>query len=327
MMVKISVILCTYNAPDLVRNCLNSILCQDYDNFEVLCIDGMSQDKTCEVIKQYMNKDKRIKLFRNKGMLAEGKGHGKWLGFKKASGDIIAIIDQDNVLQRSDLFRKVAEIINKERDIIGVLGGLTYDKKDSQILRYVSLFGADSFFAYRSLDFIIRIRRQLSKLDSNISPYNLFDIELDNMALTGGNCFFYLKRKVEEIGGYSQDVSIVKNLLQKSNKKIAVVNNATKHYTAKNIYGLAKKSLFGKKSYYEKSIDRFNYFPTTKKERKEFLKNLCFNLLIIPNFYYSAKFCLKFGDAISFIFPFMAFIETISYSINFIRRYLSFAVK
>src|SRR3989344_6653834 len=100
----ISIVICTYNGEDLIKNCLNSILSQNYKNFEVICVDGMSSDKTKEIIKEYIKKDKRIKLIINDKRLPEGKGYGKWLGYKNTIGKTFGIIDQDNILQRNDLF-------------------------------------------------------------------------------------------------------------------------------------------------------------------------------------------------------------------------------
>jgi len=133
---EISIIVCTYNGENLIKNCLNSILSQNYKNFEVLCIDGMSSDKTREIIKGYIKKDKRIKLIINDKRLPEGKGYGKWLGYENAKGEIFGIIDQDNVLQDRNLFEKAVGIFKKENKILGILGGLTHDKKEPNNRRH-----------------------------------------------------------------------------------------------------------------------------------------------------------------------------------------------
>jgi glycosyltransferase involved in cell wall biosynthesis len=78
---EISVLLCTYNSEDFLDPCLKSILSQTFKEFEVICIDGGSQDNTLEKIKKYMSKDSRVKLIINKKRFPEGKGFGKSLGF------------------------------------------------------------------------------------------------------------------------------------------------------------------------------------------------------------------------------------------------------
>ncbi len=54
-----------YNAAEFVAECLDSILCQTFDNFELLIADDGSTDNTCDIISSY--NDKRIKLFKRTG--------------------------------------------------------------------------------------------------------------------------------------------------------------------------------------------------------------------------------------------------------------------
>jgi glycosyltransferase involved in cell wall biosynthesis len=309
MKAKISIIICTYNGQETIMNCLDSITGQDYRNFEVLCIDGGSIDQTTEIIKEYCKKDKKIKLIKNPNKLPEGKGMGKWLGYLKSKGEIIGYIDQDNVLQSKEFLTKVIEKL-RAAPIIGVAGGLVNDKKDAWVVRYVSLFGTDSFFAYRSLDF-------LKNLEGVPQKYAEFKMKEENMMLTGGNCFFYRKKDLKDIGGYSQDVLVVKKLISKY-QKVGMINDATKHYAEKNMFALIKKKFKWGRAYFDKNQERFNYLPTTNKERFSFIKNLLFNLTIIPNFYYSMIIYLNKKDIVSFLFPFISFVNTFAYGFNFV---------
>ena len=52
-MPKISLIMPAYNAEKYISECLNSILSQDFDDFEVLCVNDGSTDKTEEIIKSF----------------------------------------------------------------------------------------------------------------------------------------------------------------------------------------------------------------------------------------------------------------------------------
>ena len=310
---EISIIVCTYNGENLIKNCLNSILSQNYKNFEVLCIDGMSSDKTREIIKGYIKKDKRIKLIINDKRLPEGKGYGKWLGYENAKGEIFGIIDQDNVLQDRNLFEKAVGIFKKENKILGILGGLTHDKKDKPVTRFVALTGGDLFFAYRSIDFLRHIRRFENK-----DGCEVFKMNINNMPLTGGNCFFYIKKDLKNIGGYDQDVLVIQNLIKKGKNKLIIIKNATKHYTEKNMVRLIKKKFMWGRKYFIKKEEAFNYLPKTKKERRAFIKNLFFCLLIIPNFIYSMRLYAKTKDAIAFLFPITAFFNTIAYGTTYL---------
>ena len=63
---KISLILPAYNVEQYISICLDSILKQTHHNFEALIMDDGSKDKTLQILKEYAQKDKRIKVFTHK---------------------------------------------------------------------------------------------------------------------------------------------------------------------------------------------------------------------------------------------------------------------
>src|SRR3989344_4859666 len=131
MKINISIIICTYNSPKLIQRCLNSILNQNIkEKIEILLIDGGSNKKTLNILKDYENKHKEIKLIKNPEKLPEGYGKGKWLGFKKSKGAIFGIIDQDNELIGEDC---LAELVKpfEEKEIFGSACRLYLDARDS----------------------------------------------------------------------------------------------------------------------------------------------------------------------------------------------------
>lgn len=57
---EISVIIPVYNAEKWISRCLESIIKQTFKNFEVIIVNDASQDKSFEIVKQYILKDDRI---------------------------------------------------------------------------------------------------------------------------------------------------------------------------------------------------------------------------------------------------------------------------
>lgn len=318
---KISVIVCTYNAPSLIKRCLESILSQNYPNFEVLCVDGMSGKKTLEVVKSFVKKDNRVKLIENRKRLAEGYGNGKWIGYQKSDGEIFGIIDQDNLIQDSSLFMKVFQIFNREDKIAGVLAGLKYDERDEEIVRFVSLFGTDPFFAYRSIDYLRNFLKEIMTIRKTDFLYEIIHLSPDNLFLTGGNCFFYKRKDLQLVGGYKQDILSIQHLVKSGKNQLGVIPEATKHFTEKNIYRLIKKITFGKK-YFKLDEERFDYLPKTPLERNAFFKNIVFSALIVPRIFEIFGNLKIKKDKVMIYFPFLAFIATFSYALVFIRQKL-----
>lgn len=314
----ISIIICTYNGENLISNCLNSVLNQNFKNFEVICVDGGSKDKTIRIIQRYLRQDKRIKLLINKKKLPEGKGYGKWLGYKNAKGKIFGIIDQDNILQEKDLFSNVAKIFKENIGLLGILGGLKHDPEDKKIIRYISIFGTDSFFAYRSIDFLKNIKN-FEKIKIGSEKIEKIILEKDNLNITGGNCFFYDKKSLDLIGGYTQDILVIDSLVKNKKNELIILKDSTKHYAETSFFNLIKKKFkWGKSFSSDKNLKRFDYLPKTRGEFFNFTKNLIFCLTILPNFYYSFRLYKKFGENVAFLFPFIAFFNILAYFISYL---------
>lgn len=90
----VSIITPTYNSEKFLSETINSIINQTYSNWELLITDDCSNDNTVEVIKKYILKDKRIKLFELKEN--SGSGVARNNSIKHAKGRYIAFCDSDD---------------------------------------------------------------------------------------------------------------------------------------------------------------------------------------------------------------------------------------
>src|SRR4030042_1932286 len=82
---NISVCITTFNEESSIERLLDSLLNQTIKPDEIIIVDGGSKDKTCQIIKHYQKKDKRIKLLIEPGSIA----HGRNISIEIAKGDII----------------------------------------------------------------------------------------------------------------------------------------------------------------------------------------------------------------------------------------------
>ena len=98
-MYLISVIVTTYNNADYIIEALNSVLYQNYENYEILVVDDGSTDSTKDIITDYINSNK-IKYFYKKN---EGPGAARNFGINHAAGEYIAFLDADDSLTQDSL--------------------------------------------------------------------------------------------------------------------------------------------------------------------------------------------------------------------------------
>jgi glycosyltransferase involved in cell wall biosynthesis len=110
----VSIAMATYNGEKYIKQQLESILNQTYNNLEVIICDDISKDKTVDIIKQYQKKDSRIKFYINKENLGFKKNFEKAISL--CSGDFIALSDQDDIWKKYKIEKLVVNI--KEYDLI-----------------------------------------------------------------------------------------------------------------------------------------------------------------------------------------------------------------
>ncbi|RKJ76670.1 glycosyltransferase [Pyramidobacter sp. CG50-2] len=92
---KISVIVPAYNVEQYLAECLNSILDQNMESMEVLCVNDGSTDGSYDILKMYAQKDRRIKIFDRSH---QGLGTTRNYALRQAQGEYICFVDSDDML-------------------------------------------------------------------------------------------------------------------------------------------------------------------------------------------------------------------------------------
>ncbi len=108
---KISIITVSFNSESTIEETLKSITSQDYDNLEYLIIDGGSTDSTLSIVDKYKARIARVVSEKDKGI---SDAFNK--GISLATGDIIGIINSDDIMQPGTL-RRLSEEYEESIDI------------------------------------------------------------------------------------------------------------------------------------------------------------------------------------------------------------------
>ena len=139
--VKISVIMPIYNAYDYLRPALDSVLDQSFRDFELICVDDGSTDKSLAVIKEYQKADSRIRIITETNA---GPAKARNFGLKRARGEYVAFLDADDFFE-PDLLEKLWGIAKRDDLDIAVAKYDIYNSKRASFRPATESPAADIF--------------------------------------------------------------------------------------------------------------------------------------------------------------------------------------
>ena len=114
----ISVIVPVYKAEKYLPACLDSLLGQTYQNFELLLVDDGSPDKYWEILQQYAARDARVRIFRKEN---GGVSSARNFGLRQAKGEYIGFVDSDDFVapQYLEWMHRALQQTNTELAVCG----------------------------------------------------------------------------------------------------------------------------------------------------------------------------------------------------------------
>lgn len=113
-MPKISIITPVYNVEKYLDKCLKSILVQTFTDFEVICINDGSTDRSFEILNNY-KEDNRVKIIDSEN---HGVGYARNLGLDIATGEYMVFIDSDDYVNERFLEKLLDNVNNTDSDMV-----------------------------------------------------------------------------------------------------------------------------------------------------------------------------------------------------------------
>ena len=113
-MPKISVIIPVYNAEKYLKRCMQSLLQQKFDDYELICVDDGSPDNCGKMLDEYASIYPQVKVFHQKNA---GVSSARNLGLDNAKGDYITFVDPDDYVARN-YFVTLGDLVSEgEKDL------------------------------------------------------------------------------------------------------------------------------------------------------------------------------------------------------------------
>ena len=245
-----SVIIPYKNTKDYIEECLKSIAEQTYTDFEVLCINDSSEDGTGDIVRNFIQKDKR---FKNINIETEEKGPGgaRNLGIDNAQGKYLVFVDSDDWCS-SKLLQKLYNSYEKEPDADSIWYNSYECHRDSATLlkkwvtKGVLEITPQNIFDYPEYVWIKSFKTDFIKNNnirymSNVyfeDDYFYFDMAFRNPKIYCINdALYYYRRHDSSITGHSQ------SLYKRNSHFFKVMHNVYKSIAENNYDSAWKKAV------------------------------------------------------------------------------------
>ena len=111
----ISIIIPVYNVEKYLRECIDSLLNQTYQDFELICVDDGSTDESYKILEEYKNKDERFILIKQDN---KGAGAARNRGLEVVKGDYIQFLDSDDYFEPNMLEKLYSTAKENDADMV-----------------------------------------------------------------------------------------------------------------------------------------------------------------------------------------------------------------
>lgn len=261
---KISVIIPAYNVEEYIGRCLDSILEQTYQNFEVIIVNDGSNDNTSNVLAEYAKKypQKIIHIDQENAGAAAARNNA----MKSATGDYIAYIDSDDYMDKDYFETLITNSDNGKMD--AVLSGYRKVNEDGKILLTKKLKDYDwskfiiptPWARIYKREFILK--NNIDYIDNNIGE----DIYFTLIAM-----FATKNVKILDYIGYNYffNNESLSNSKQKDFRKLNIFNLLNKCYDALKDRNLLEENFQTIEFFFYRYIIWFLLFSSKKQSNKD----------------------------------------------------------
>lgn len=263
-----SIIVPVYNAQDYIKRCVDSILCQEYTDFELLFIDDGSTDASGQLLDTYASKDSRIRVFHQKN---QGVSASRNYALEQAQGTYIQFLDSDDWITPDATKLLIRTAMEKQCDMVitdfyRVDGKRLSQKGDidtdeimdrQEFAAHMIENPADFYYGvlWNKLYRRSIIEEHQLRMDTSISWCEDFLFNLEYMRYANAFCalqapvYYYVKRKGSLV---SQGMSIGNTIKMKIN--------------VFEYYNEFYKNIYEEKDYDEIRMQIYRFFVTSAKD-------------------------------------------------------------
>jgi len=207
---KVSIIIPVYNVEKYLAECLDSAICQDYDNIEIVAINDGSTDASLSILEEYRTRHRNIVI---KSIPNQGLSIARNTGLEIATGEYILFLDSDDFIEKHTVSTCMKHFRQHQTDIV--------------------FFSTSVFFDGVSEDFsnIYKTERATALQNESCSAQFFFTQSIKLKRYQVSACFYiYRKDKLNDITFYpgiiyEDNLFTTRLLLENDNIKITCITD------------------------------------------------------------------------------------------------------
>lgn len=323
----ISIITCTLN-PDLntFKKSLESIKQQDYPKnlIEHIVVDGGSVNSVMEMAGKY-----GCTTLLRKDLLKQEQARQS-IGCKKAKGEVLLMLQSDNILTSKDWLRKMVGPFMQNENVFCTFSAYNgFEKNMSTITRYTALFGAPHPMLYylNKSDKIPLTQKKYNKgkILEETKDYYIVKFNPSNLPTCGDNGHMILRKAMDLVNKdpYSYThLDAVMELVEQGYEMFGVVKNTIIHVGKNSVFSDVKRKVQLKSEFYDKRRGKRKYLVfnwQSNRDRISLFKYIIFSLTFIEPLFESVRGYMKIRDRAWFIHPIFCFLLLIGFGYSEIR--------
>lgn len=326
----ISIVTCLYNGNlSIWHKTLEGIKKQKYPKhlIEHIVMDGGSNNATIELAKSY-----GCIIHVRRDLLKKALVRMK-IGIQKAKGEIILLLEPDNIILDKDWLRKMVRPFMDSNNIVGTFSMYNSYESDMPILtKYSALIGVNDPLVY-----YLGKSEKMPRFQSHYSLGQLVNenknhytvrFTKDNLPTLGDNGHMVRRKLIlSEIKKMRQfyHTDAFYNLLKKGYDTYGVVKNDIIHYTGSDIIHFFKKRSLYKSQFYDNNAHNRTYFVFSAKSKKDvfnLIKFIIFSVTLIQPLFFSIRGFIKVRSIAWFLHPAACILTVFFYTKSELKRLL-----
>lgn len=240
-MSKVSVIIPTFNNENEIERCIESILGQTYNDYEIIIVDDCSKDNTYQILIDKYSNNSNMKIFKNESNMKSA--YTRNIAIKNAKGKYIAVQDADDYSSKDRLLKQTSFLdMHNEIDFVG---------------SNASSFDKDGIWRRTNL-------KQDPELEDfmNSGPFVHASIMFRKSALNQV-CGYRVSKEIER----GQDYDLLIRLYKRGFKGHNLKDNL--YFYQETIETMKKRNLINR---YKSTKNKLNYFPWKELTMKQKIK-------------------------------------------------------